>query len=62
MSGLDCEATGGSIVRYCCFKHDMGALSQLNMETLETLPTPLLGRCKSALPMGAFLQDHGSYM
>ena len=45
-SGLDFEATGGSIVRYCLSnpfasrasthcKHDMGTLSWLNVEALE---------------------------
>ena len=52
-SGLDFEAAGESVVRLFCVqlffsralshcKHDMGALSWLNAETVERVPTPLL--------------------
>ena len=55
-SGLDFQAAGGSIVRYCLSNyllrghpdavnmHDMGTLSWLNAEPLERVPTPLVGR------------------
>ena len=51
-SGLDFEATGGSIVFLQLFafralsqcKHDMGALLWLNAETLEIAPAPLFDR------------------
>ena len=50
-SGLDFEAAGDSVVRYFCVqlfalrassrcKHDVGALSWLNVETVERAPTP----------------------
>ena len=52
LSGLEFEATGGSVVYTLLFvqlfssrtlsrcKHDMGALSWLNAATLERAPTP----------------------
>ena len=40
-------------------KHDMGALSWLNVETLERAPTPLFGRLAS--PLGALSRETTVY-
>ena len=53
LSGLDFEAAGGSFACYCLsnyllwghwVKHNMGALSWFNVETLDRGPTPLFNR------------------
>ena len=55
-SGLDFEAAGDSVIRYfvsnyllqelrvACCKHNVGALSWSNVETVERAPTRLFGR------------------
>ena len=70
-SGLDFEAAGDSVVCYFVSnyvfasrassrcKHDMGALSSLNAETVEKTPTPLFGilvRCSAHGPFFARLR------
>ena len=61
-SGLDFEAAGDSVVRYfvsnyllqVVVKHDVGALSWLNAETVETVPTPFFGRLERCSAQGSF--------
>ena len=69
-SGLDFEAAGGSIVRYCLSnsfasrastrcKHGMGALSWLNAVTLKRAPNPppsLWRTCKVLHPWALFCE------
>ena len=49
LSGLDFEVSGGSMYLFASRalihgKHDVGALSWLNAETLKRVPTSLFGR------------------
>ena len=67
-SGLDFKAAGDYVVRYTLFcvqlfasralshcKHDVGALSWLNAETIERAPTPPLWQtCKVLRPSALF--------
>ena len=69
-SELDFEAAGSSDVCYCLSiffaseasshcKHDMGALSWLNLETLERVPSPVYGTLVRCSPRGALSRDYG---